>query len=791
MHFIKVLIPLPRLVENDRYVYRVPEQWGGEIEAGQRVLVAWGNRPRTGWIMETGIEPGPGITPQPILKVLDAEPVLNITLLHLAEWIANRYCCPLATVLRAMLPSLTAKEFLWTGGETAAEETVFPESLAGDGQPRLKCNPGIGRQPFRNILDQEQLKQLEKSGQLVAVDRFPPARTDWSAYEYRLGDFSDTELSQLRKRAPRQAEAVAMLLEAGSMEAEKLRRIYAPAVLGALNHKGFITLEQKTVVTETTSLLLNKEQESALAKIQRALQTDAYHEFLLWGITGSGKTEVYMRAARHAMQLGKKTLLLVPEIALTRQLVELFTARFGQVAVLHSQITPSKRYDQWQSIKSGQTQLILGTRMAVFAPIEELGLIIVDEEQESSFKQEQSPRYHARDVARQRAKLEKAVFLAGSATPALETYFRLRRRPQDILLLQHRATQARLAEVRIEDMRQSFRRGATGIISPALQENLQVNLAKGQQTILFVHRRGYSPMTICRECGNIATCKSCSVALTYHQDRAMNVCHYCNYQCAPLAKCTECGSVFLQQIGYGTQKVEEEVAKLFPSSRIARLDVDTSRTKGWQQSVLGKMKKKQIDILVGTQMVAKGFDFPFVSLVGVVDADGILNLPDFRASERCFQLVVQAAGRAGRGNEPGRVIIQTYNPDHYIIRTAAQQDYLSFVKQELAQRRWLKYPPYSRLLRLVVSTVQEETAKQEAVLLTEQIEAYIDAREESIQILGPAPCPIARIKKKYRYQIFVKSTNALLLSSIGKHIYNNKKKYTARVDVDMDPIITM
>jgi primosomal protein N' (replication factor Y) len=421
----------------------------------------------------------------------------------------------------------------------------------------------------------------------------------------------------------------------------------------------------------------------------------------------------------------------------------------------------------------------------------DLGLIIVDEEQETSFKQEEQPRYHAREVARQRARIESAVLLLGSATPSLETYFKAEQGKMRLLELRERVGQAYIPRVTIEDMRRAFPNQARKLVSPLLEEKIQENLERQEQIILFINRRGYSPMTVCWECGHITHCPVCSVAMTYHRDIERNVCHYCNRQERMPVQCAACGSLHLQLLGAGTQKVEEEIKSLFSQASIARLDMDSSRRSGVQQSILQRMRNREIDILIGTQMVAKGLDFPNVSLVGIIDADSILNIPDFRAGERCFQLLVQAAGRAGRSGLAGEVVIQTYNPDHLVINFAAQQDYRDFYNHEIKTRQLLDYPPLTHLLRIVMSSEGQAETDDYANRLAAYIEEITDAKEEEITILGPAPCPIARIRNRFRVQILVKCISMELLRSMAVHILARAGSKHVKMEWDIDPVTTI
>ncbi len=641
-------------------------------------------------------------------------------------------------------------------------------------------------------ISQEEMKQRIAEGLLLVTGIYKETRASKAAYVYLPDNFDpEQDLDKVKRRAPRQAEAMQILLSHQSMKRELFDQLIPRQTIQALLKKGLIKIERHQDRLIKPDYLLNDEQEAAVREIEDAIRTRQNAELLLFGVTGSGKTEVYLKAAQACIDAGQSVIVLVPEIALTRQLVEVFSLRIPDIAVLHSGMPAGERYDEWKRIKRGEARLVLGPRSAVFAPVPQLGLIIIDEEQESTFKQEELPRYHAREVARERARLESAVLLLGSATPAIETYHRAITGDIKLLALSKRIAGATMPRVMIEDMRNSFKSGYRGLISLNLQARIKQGLQKGEQSILFINRRGYSPMTICRECGTIASCPNCSVGMSYHRDINQNICHYCNYHSQQKAECSICGSTHLQLMGSGTQKVEEEIRRLFPAARVERLDMDSSRPRGAQKSILTAMKSQEIDILIGTQMVAKGLDFANVSLVGIVDADSILNLPDFRAGERCFQLLVQAAGRAGRANIPGDVVIQTYNPDAPVIKLAASQDYKKFYHAENRIRRLLQYPPYTELLRIVFNSSSEERCRDFSLATAIYIEEMIDAKEDDIMLLGPAPCPIYKIKNRYRYQIILKCASSLLLRSIAANIIKKASPADLKLELDLNPMITM
>lgn len=795
MKWAEVVVNLPTSKLNTAYSYTVPDHLTNEAVFGKRVLIDFVGRKVDGYI--TAVENAGSSDAKPIIKVLDSEPVFNQSLLDLARWMSDFYLCPLSTALSLMvprilqhkkspiiLPLINQDEFKQLSDQGVKLSRDLFAQLWGKGELNLKT-------ALRYVSKME-IADLEDKGYIARSGVFRMGREYKKGYYYKADNFNyEDELTSLQRKAPRQAEIMLMLREQPEIERDYLDARVSQTSLKALLRKGCIAIGHRQQLTAAGVLNLNPEQKFAVNQVEKALQKGKSSQLLLFGVTGSGKTEVYLQAAQTAIASGRGVIVLVPEIALTRQLVDIFSARIEGIAVLHSGMSAGERYDEWRRIKTGQVRLVLGARSAVFAPVPHLGLIIIDEEQEGSFKQEELPRYNAREVAGMRSKLESAVMLSGSATPSIETFQAACNTPGSLLILKQRVGGGQIPRIIIEDLRKSFKCGPRQLLSPLLQEKIKLNLERGEQIILFVHRRGYSPVTICRECGNMALCPSCSVGMTYHRDIEQNICHYCNRHSQPETRCTRCGSQRLQLIGAGTQRVEEELRELFPDTSIARLDMDSSRRKGAQQSILDRMKSRDIDILVGTQMVAKGLDFPFVSLVGIVDADSILYLPDFRAGERCFQLLVQAAGRAGRSNGDGEVVIQTYNPDHPIIEMAVNQDYRSFYEYEVNLRKILNYPPFTQLLRIVFSGESEISVQTFAVDTARYIEDIIDASEEEITILGPAPCPINKIRRRFRYQIIIKCNSLGLLRSIAGYIVVSRIPKNVKMDVDFNPITTI
>ncbi|MGS0764655.1 replication restart helicase PriA [Syntrophomonas curvata] len=797
MRYARVLVNRPARSLDNYFTYHIPQRLNDEIEFGKRVLVELGRKKVEGFIIDEDA-PAPDMDTKPILSVLDREAVLNPDLYELARWLAETCMCPLSLAINAMIPRKLSKK---SGRVVVAQMDgeSWSQYLAGDNGNNhavlLETLFERGDMDYREALkyaSADELAVLHEKGLLHISGAYIDYRKSRDEHTYVLGDaFNEKQLEILKRRAPRQAQAMQLLLEQQSVSSRQLAEIAPASSIKSLLSRGYIKRERLCPVKEVRAPRLNQEQRQVLAAIDHALALAPEQEILLYGVTGSGKTEVYIRAALSCIERGRKVIMLIPEIALTRHLLELFTDRIPEMAVLHSKMSPGERYEEWKRIKNGQVNLVMGTRSAIFAPLDNIGLIIMDEEQEYTYKQEQQPRYHSRDVARERVRRSGALLLLGSATPAVETYYRSECGESTRLDISGRAGDATLPRIYIEDMRKAARKAGSPIVSPLLEEKIKNTLERKEQSILFLNRRGFSPYTICRSCGHTLACPNCSVGLNYHKDQNTYLCHYCGINIDKPEACPACGSSYMQQTGYGTQKVEEDVRLLFPGARIARLDLDSSSNKGVQDRILQAMKKNEIDILIGTQMVAKGLDFAGVSLVGVLDADGMLNLPDFRSGERCFQLIVQAAGRAGRGAVGGEVVIQTYNPDNQLIAVAARQDYNQFYREEIKWRQLLNYPPFSHILRIVSVSAEESLARRLADMIMLYINEITDAQEDNIMVLGPAPCPLYRIRNRIRYQLIVKSENMLLLNSIGTNIASKEWHKQVRLEIDLNPLISM
>lgn len=535
---------------------------------------------------------------------------------------------------------------------------------------------------------------------------------------------------------------------------------------------------------------LNEEQEAVVAEIFPALEAGAHSTFLLHGVTGSGKTEVYIRAIKKTLDLGKSAICLVPEIALTDQIREFFRGHFGNlIEIIHSRLTDRERFFAWQRIRGGESRVVLGPRSAIFSPVKNLGMMIIDEEHEGSYKQEESPRYHARTVAWKRAELEKAVLLLGSATPSLETMHAAESGRIRKLELTRRIDERELPEVRIVDLKQeASNRGKSVAFSFPLIHEITQSLERKEGVLILLNRRGFSTQVHCLQCGGIVQCRHCQVALTYHQERGRLLCHYCNYQRRLDEACPSCRAAVLKYVGWGTEKVESEIARFFPQARIARLDLDIAKKKGKQEEVLGDFRKRKTDILVGTQMIAKGFDFPHVSMVGVISADVSLALPDFRSDERTFQLLTQVAGRAGRGNARGRVIFQTYSPHHPSILYAKEHDYRRFFDSEIEKRRELDYPPFCHLINVVIQGRDEK----EVYGVSREFCSKLKGHREKLpfrEILGPAPLPFYKLRGHFRWHVMLKGREVLGMNRFLREVLSDfRKPSQVRLTVDVDPV---
>jgi primosomal protein N' (replication factor Y) len=753
---------------------------------GARVLVPFRNEKLAGVVVRTHDEPPP-VEAKAILAVLDAEPVLAPDLMDLGRWIAQYYLAPVGEVLRSMLPLMqeVRRRVLYRITD-AGRQALFAAAQQGSSR-RSKLSPEEQDREYA-VLNALESGDAVPAGRLRSATGASAAllsgmlRKKWIARETAAEprDARRTvryavliEGVRLPKLNENQQAILAELAGAdGELPVAELRRLEVPAsTLSTLVKRELVRIEERPADFHLTRLhtlapdyTLNPSQQSALAVITEAVQSRAFRPLLLHGVTGSGKTAVYLAAMRRALDAGKTAILLVPEIGLTPAMAaQLHHAFASEVALLHSALTPEERGEQWRRIRKGEARIVVGTRSAVFAPVENLGLLIVDEEHDSSYKQESMPRYHARDVAVMRAKLAEATVVLGSATPSLETWQNAQTGKYQRIEMRERVQQRPLPEVRLVDMRAEFQEtGQEHLFSRAVIEETQATLDRGEQAIILLNRRGYSFVVICRACGEKLECENCSISLTYHKPLTSEdgqavgqrlECHYCGYKKTVPKRCPKCDSEYLYFLGAGSQQGEERLQEIFPGARIGRMDRDTVRGRHDMERLLMRLHSGEINLLVGTQMIAKGHDIHGVTLVGVVGCDHALGLPDFRAAERVFQLMTQVSGRAGRGEKPGQVIVQTYHPDHYAIQCAARHDFQAFTDRELRFRRAMHYPPFAVLANVILQSPRLEEAAGWAATLGNWCR---DTTLDRVRVLGPASAPIAKIKRIYRFHLVLK-----------------------------------
>ena len=791
--------------------YLVPDSL--TVQPGQRVQVPLATRKATGIVLRAGSTLPPGIQARPILRVLDSEPVLTPELLELGFWIADYYVAPIGEVFRAMLPlrSATRRARLVRlsalGQQRLQEinaETEEPACPEGDLLNYLATRGSASLQVLRQKFPEAFLQALKEKW--LVVDEVERERTQRQVYAVRLAGPVPEKPLRLSPVAKRILEALGAEGAVGDHR-ELLQTARADlAALKKLSASGLIELDpsgaerRSALQTDSwaeadSSLVLTPAQSTVLDDLTKQLESGQFQTVLLHGVTASGKTEIYLRLIARCLERGRTALMLVPEIALTPSAQAQFLARFGShVALLHSALSENQRHEEWWRIRRGEAAVVLGTRSAIFAPLSKLGVVIIDEEHDTSYKQEETPRYHGRDVAVVRARLAGALALLGSATPSLESYWNAREGKYRLAVLPERVEGRKLAEVEIVDMRQEFRETHTQVpVSRRLHQEIETQLANHQQTMILLNRRGYSWFLLCRSCGQTVRCVNCSISLTYHRREHRLICHYCGYSAPVPARCPNCDSQHLYYVGEGTEKVEKKFAELFPGARVARLDRDVARRQGQFQHILEEFRRGKIDILVGTQLIAKGHDFPGVTLVGVVSADIGLGLPDFRSAERTFQLLTQAAGRAGRGESPGRVLVQTFFPDHYAIRMAAEQNYEAFFHKEMRFRRMMHYPPVTALANVIAHGAKLEQAAQVAKHVGNFL-IPLETQTEGLKILGPTPAPLAKLQGRFRIQFLMKCTSRARLSTILRRLadYIDQQGIPQRsLMIDMDPVNIM
>lgn len=712
--------------------YEVPPHLIGKVHAGSRVRVNFNNRETTGYVFRMKNASFCKVV-KPILGLEHERQQIPDSLLKLGEWIADYYCCPLEHTLRILLPAVVRS------GEMSHKQQIYISLTA----------KGLLRENDSEVTT----RQLEV-------------------------------LSILRKQGPMPLNELLETAEVSS------------GVVGKLCENGFLLKEKRVVerspymddvVQSEPHKELTQQQADALNVINASIEARDAQVVLLYGVTASGKTEVYLQAIQRCLDLGLEAIVLVPEISLTPQTCDRFRRRFGNmVSVLHSGLTDGERFDEWTRINEGQSRIAVGARSALFAPFRKLGLIVVDEEHEQTYKQDESPRYNARDVAVVRGKMEHATVLLGSATPSMESYYNCQRGLYKLVQMPQRMDGMLMPSIELIDMaRENAEVGHADMFSRRLKEQIMNRLYAGEQVILFLNRRGYATQLICPQCGYVSMCTNCSIAHTYHRRDGMLVCHLCGEQKNAPEVCPQCGNDAIKYTGVGTEKIETMVCGAFPMAKVARMDSDTMRTRDSYRKVLDAFRAGRIDILIGTQMIAKGLDFPNVTLVGVIQADSGLHVPDFRSGERTFQLITQVAGRAGRGDKPGTVIVQTFSPMHPALQAARHQDYLAFYNEEIDSRRMLDFPPLSHMVIVHFRSTDEEEARIAAESFAQEL---MPALEKDVQVIGPMPSPLSRVKTYYRWQFLLRGGSILkLVRTLRNHIMKTQFSKKVEVYADIDP----
>lgn len=804
MAVAKVIVDVPAKQTNRPFDYAIPERLRSVLLPGMRVIVPFGPRKVQGFVIDIVAE-SQFSKLREIIELMDIEPVLNKELLMLSDWLTEKTLCYKISAFQVMLPpALKAKYEKKVRLKNRSKVAMLSPFL----QSLFSNNDVI---KWEEVSKGNELSVIQKeiANGVLEVLYEVKERVKKKTIKMIAPSVANEELQAIRSEFPNRSVKQLKLIDyfiehSEPIEKQKIMSIVgvSSGVIKGLLEKGILTEQSKEIyrdpyrdrdIERTTPLELTNDQSQAIQPILAAIEEKKHDVFLLYGVTGSGKTEVYLQSIQRVLEDGREGIVLVPEISLTPQMVNRFKGRFGDlVAVLHSGLSVGEKYDEWRKIQRKEVKVVVGARSAIFAPFENLGIIIIDEEHETSYKQEDNPRYHARDVAIERAKRYKCPVVLGSATPSLETFARAKKGVYQLLTLSKRMNERSLPTVKIVDMREELREGNRSMFSRDLHEKLQNRLERKEQTVLFLNKRGHSSFVMCRDCGLVLQCPNCDISLTYHRFNEQMKCHYCGFEAGVPTICPECSSDHIRYFGTGTQKVEEEIAKIFPEAKVIRMDVDTTSRKGAHEKLLTEFQEGHADILLGTQMIAKGLDFPNITLVGVLSADTMLHLPDFRSSEKTFQLLTQVSGRAGRHELAGEVVIQTYTPEHYSIELAGQQDYDQFYQREMMIRKIHKYPPFYYIALITVS--HEELMK--AVDVTEKITKYIKSRlSKAAVVLGPVASPIPRLNNRYRYQCLIKYKREPKLTETLKAILDlhqqDMHNSGLQIAIDKNPYILM
>lgn len=793
--------------------YRIPEPMKDHLEPGMRVIVPFRGRKVTGF--SVGLLDSPPREVEEKLKavedLLDEAPIIDSQMLRFYRWVSDYYLYPLGEVIKTGLPPGLHLKSEWVVSLTAKGLERLNQGLLEPSQERIfRTLENSGKIPLKRILtlfpaeaSTARLFSWRRQGLLsmeseMTAPGVKPRVEKIIEYREFPGNVPPPEGLSRRRQ-----ELLEWLIERRSVSYSELRqRISSPSrELRWLQSNHFVSVSYREIPRDISSPVemkpypkpnLTPDQEAALEAILKGIESNRFSPFLIHGVTGSGKTELYLRAIEAILPLNKTAIVLVPEISLTPQLLSRFKDRFGEsLALLHSGLGQGERQDQWKRVLKGEVKIALGARSAIFAPFKRLGLIVVDEEHDPSYKQEEKLKYHARDLAVVRAKMAEATLILGSATPSLESYDNARKEKFHLLTLPKRIEGKPLPRVEIVDLRKG-----RGLLSERIKASLERNLREGKQSLLFLNRRGFAHFILCPECGFVFKCPNCSVTLTYHlHDRSLR-CHYCEYHGRAPGNCPSCEGHHLQGVGVGTERLVEEIRSLYPNARVERMDRDTTSRKGAHQTILKRLESGEIDILVGTQMIVKGHDYPNVTFVGVISADTSLHFPDFRASERTFQLLTQVAGRAGRGDEPGEVIVQTFNPDHYSIQRAKDHDFLGFFEEEIRFRKELEYPPVSRLINFRLSGNSQERTESLAAEMGRIGRCLLEQTYgKGIALLGPSLAPFAKIRGKHRWQMLAKGRSSKVLHQFARELHarmeRRLKGQGVSLDIDVDPVFVL
>jgi primosomal protein N' (replication factor Y) len=802
--YVRVAIDIP---SDQTFLYAVPDPLIPAAAVGKRALVPFGKRRVTGHIVGIEAEAAGDRPAREILDLPDPEPLFDADDLLLYEWISRYYLHPLGKVLGELLPGgIGVASDRWF---SLSDRSASPSLRLSPGQAeileRLASRPqGLSLSRLRGQMGKREIYRdlglLEEAGLVVSEERLnrPPVRPKKESW-IALNETWDPGTGLTKK----QSILVGFLRERGETKVSDLRPLFGEtaAFLGRLEAKGVLRRRDREVFRgpeefpdigrNPNAVTLNGSQEAALAEIRECLASGRFCPCLLHGVTGSGKTEVYLRAIEEVLRGGGGAIYLVPEIALTAQLLSRIWGRFPgrEIAVLHSGISRSARYDQWKRIRRGEIRVVVGARSAIFAPVVNLRLVVVDEEHDPSYKQDDRLRYNARDLALVRGRFSPATVLLGSATPALQTFFHAAGGRYRHLRLPSRVDDRPLPRVEVVDLRvERDEQGRTPLLSRLLAGAIREVLAEGRQALLFLNRRGFHTFLFCPDCGHVFTCPNCEISLTHHAADRVLKCHHCDFTAKAAPLCPKCRGDRVRSHGAGTERVEEEAGRLFPGARIVRMDSDTTSRRGDAERILRDFDRREIDILVGTQMITKGHDFPGITLVGVVAADASLNIPDFRAAERTFQILTQVSGRGGRGDRPGRVIVQTFNPEHYAVRRARNHDYEGFYSDELPLRRELAYPPFSRLIAIHFSSLNKEEGKRAVAAIGVKARKFAkDEAEGKAQVVGPAESPLSRIRGRYRWQLLLRGVESGPLHLVARRLLEGSGRAGLEIQVDVDP----